>query len=150
MLPNEVKGALITCCGELPAIGEQILSLKEGNQQEIPSIDIETPEEMACYTRTDLTLPGRRLYQEPMTGKIAAVSIGIADNIDNKWCDTAESGVTDPEVSRLSFIWSNSAMELQTRRMMTEDYLTVIKHMEGVRLVREEMQETQKEHFAAE
>ena len=150
MLPNETKGALITCCGELPAIGEQILVLKEGNQQEIPSIDIYEPESVACYVRTDLTIPGRRLYQEPMTGKIAAAPIGIADSIGNEFCDNAESGVSDPEVGRDTFTWSNSAMELQTGRMTIEDYLTVIKHMEGVRIVREEMQETQEEHTAAE
>ena len=152
MLPNETKGALITCCGELPDIGEQILVLKEGNQQEIPSIEIYDPESAACYVRTDLTIPGRRLYQEPMTGKIAAAPLGIADSIGNEYCDKAESGVTDPEVSRSTFTWSNSAMELQTGRMLTEDYMTVIKHMEGVRIVREEMQETetQEEHTAAE
>lgn len=80
----------------------------------------------------------------------AAAPLGIADSIGNEYCDKAESGVTDPEVSRSTFTWSNSAMELQTGRMLTEDYLTVIKHMEGVRIVREEMQETQEEHTAAE
>lgn len=141
MLPNEIKGDLIKCCGELPAVGEQILVLKGGNQQEIPGMDIRD-EDNAFYVKTDLTLPNRRLYQEPMHGRIAAAPIAIADNIASEFCEDSESGVTDPEVSRYTFTWSNSAMELQTLRLDTAEWATIVKHMEGVRLAREEIQET--------
>ena len=141
MLPNEIKGDLIKCCGELPAVGEQILVLKGGNQQEIPGMDLREDESAAFYVKTDLTLPNRRLYQEPMHGRIAAAPIAIADNIGSEFCENSESGVADPEVSIYTFTWSNSAMELQALRLNTAEWATIVKHMEGVRLVREEMQE---------